>query len=86
MTEDDLKAVIMKTWAAIAPETEGQEINPDVNFRDQFDFDSMDFLNFVITLQKELGVEIAEIDYPKFSSLTGCVSYLTAKLDAAAKA
>ena len=35
----------------------------------------MDFLNFVIALHKELRVEIPEKDYPKLSTLDGCVGY-----------
>lgn len=44
--------------------------------RDQPDIDSMDFLNFVIGLHKELKVEIPEADYPKLATLDGCVNYL----------
>jgi len=81
MTEDEIKAVVLTALAKIAPETEGEEIEPDVNFRDQFDIDSIDFLNLMITLHEELGVDIQEVDYPKFSNLSGCVSYLAMILD-----
>ena len=80
MTKDEIKAVVLSVLAKIAPEIEGEEIEPDVNFRDQFDIDSIDFLNLMIALHKELGVNIPEVDYPKFSNLSGCVSYLAAKL------
>jgi acyl carrier protein len=49
-----------------------------VSFRDQLDIDSMDFLNFVIALHKELRIEIPEVDYPKLATLKGCVEHLTA--------
>jgi acyl carrier protein len=39
--------------------------------------DSMDFLNFVIALHKEFKTEIPEKDYPKLTTLDGCVAYLT---------
>lgn len=68
--------------AKIAPESAGIELKPGVNFRDQFDFDSVDFLNFPLTLARELGVDIPELDYPKVSNLNGGLSYLGAKLSA----
>ena len=38
----------------------------------------MDLLNFVIALHDTLRVEIPEADYPKLSTLDGCVDYLAA--------
>jgi acyl carrier protein len=52
------------------------QIKPQVGFREQLDIDSMDFLNFVIGLNRELGVEVPESDYSKVSTLDGCVEYL----------
>jgi acyl carrier protein len=49
---------------------------PAVAFRDQFDFDSMDTLNFAIALHRELGVEVPEADYAQLASLEKCVAYL----------
>jgi hypothetical protein len=36
----------------------------------------MDFLNFAIRLNKKLGVEVPEADYPKVASFDGCVEYV----------
>jgi acyl carrier protein len=38
----------------------------------------MDFLNFVVALHKQLGVDIPEKDYAKLATLEGCVGYLAA--------
>ena len=38
----------------------------------------MDRLNFVIALHDTLRAEIPEADYPKLSTLGGCVDYLAA--------
>ncbi len=80
MTQDEIKAVVMKTLSEIAPELEDQVIDSSVNFRDQFDFDSVDFLTFAISLQKKMSVDIPETDYPKLSSLTGCIAYFESKV------
>jgi acyl carrier protein len=50
------------------PEADLTQIKPQVSFHDQLDIDSMDFLNFAIGLNKELGVEVPEADYPKVAS------------------
>ncbi|MBE9552323.1 MAG: acyl carrier protein [Proteobacteria bacterium] len=80
MKDDEIRETVSRVLAEIAPEVEDQDIDPDVNFRDQFDFDSMDFLNFVIALNKALNVEIPEADYPKLSNLNGCISYVCKRL------
>ena len=58
------------------PEADLTQLNPTRRLRDQLDIDSMDLLNFVIGLHKELHVEIPEADYPKLATLQGCVDYL----------
>lgn len=78
MTSEQIRATVLKCLGEIAPEADLSRIRPTVNFRDQLDIDSMDFLNFVIALHQRLGVEIPERDYPKLVTLDGCVNYLTA--------
>ena len=77
MTSDaEIRSAVLRVLGEIAPEADLARIEPDVSFRDQLDIDSMDFLNFVIALHEELGVEIPEADYPKLATLDGCVAYL----------
>jgi acyl carrier protein len=76
MTRDQIEAMVLRALGSIAPEADLSRIKPDVPLRDQLDVDSMDFLNFVIGLHKELNVEIPEADYPKLATLNGCVDYL----------
>jgi acyl carrier protein len=49
-----------------APEANLSAIKPDVNFREQIDLDSMDYLNFVIAPDKEFQANIPETEYTKF--------------------
>lgn len=78
MTNEEIKNAVLRILNGIAPEADSASIKPNVALRDQLDLDSMDFLNFVIGLSKELGVEIPEADYPKMATLDGCVEYLAA--------
>ena len=79
MNRDQIKSVVLSELYSIAPELEDEDIAPDTAFRDQFDFDSMDFLNFVIGLHETLKIDIPESDYPKLLSLSGCIAYLESK-------
>ena len=76
MTTNQVKDIVLKILGEVAPEADLTSIKPDVPVRDQLDIDSVDYLNFMVGLHKELGVEVPESDYPKMSTLEGCVDYL----------
>lgn len=76
----DLSGSIHQTLRRVvhnAPE----QLDADVPFRDQFEMDSLDFLNFVLALEKEHGVKIPEVRYPRCASLAGAGAVLEALLD-----
>jgi acyl carrier protein len=75
--DDIIRNKILTVLASVAPELDPGVLDPRINFREQVDFDSLDFLNFVIGLHKIFGVDIPEGDYPKLYSLAGCVDYFT---------
>jgi acyl carrier protein len=79
MNETELSEVVKRCLFGVAPDLEGQPIDPDETFREQFEIDSMDFLNFIIALHKATGVDLPEKDYPKLETLAGCVRYLEGK-------
>jgi acyl carrier protein len=76
---DDLRATIVRVLGEVAPEADLAALRPGVAFREQLDLDSMDLLNFVVGLHGALGIEIPEADYPKLTTLDGCVEYLNAR-------
>ncbi|MEK7268792.1 MAG: phosphopantetheine-binding protein [Nitrospirota bacterium] len=76
-TQDEVKGTVLRILGQIAPEADLASLKPDVSFRDQLDIDSMDFLNFVIALHEKLHLEIPETDYPKLTTLHGCMEHLT---------
>lgn len=79
MTREEIKTIVLRILGEIAPEADLTHLKPDASFRDQLDIDSMDFLNFVIALDEELNVRIPESDYPKLSTLEGCVEHLASE-------
>jgi acyl carrier protein len=78
MTADRIRQAVFDVLGEIAPEADLAALDPQESFRDQLDIDSMDFLNFVIGIDKRLGLEIPEIDYPKLASMESCIEYLEA--------
>jgi acyl carrier protein len=79
MNQQQIEDLILRILGQIAPEAELQDIRPEVRFRDQFEFDSVDFLNFALTLQEELRLHIPEEDFPLLGTLGGCLRYLLSR-------
>lgn len=79
MTEEELRKTVIEVLCELAPDIDPDEVGPTTNLREELELDSMDFLNFVIALHERLGVDIPEADYPKLTTLDGCVSYLAEK-------
>jgi acyl carrier protein len=77
--EANLRETVLRALLDVAPDIDAATLDASVPFREQFDFDSMDHLNFVIGLHKALGIDIPEIDYPQLATLDGCVAYLARK-------
>ena len=84
MTTDEIRTTVLRVLGRIAPEADLASLAPNVEFRDQLDIDSFDFLNFVIGLHEALGVDIPEADYPRLATLEGAVAYLEDALSRAA--
>jgi acyl carrier protein len=74
-----MRQVVRQALGNVAPEADFESIDPGKDLRDQIDIDSVDFLNFVIGLHKELNVDIPDADVAKLVTLDGCVAYLTDK-------
>jgi acyl carrier protein len=80
MKREELAARLLALVTQIAPDVDPATVIPGIDFRDQFDFDSMDTLNFAIELHREFGVEVPEAEYSRLASLDKCVAYLADKV------
>ncbi|HVH26794.1 MAG TPA: acyl carrier protein [Vicinamibacterales bacterium] len=83
MTRDEIRAAVIEALTSIAPEIDSGALTGDQVLRQEFDLDSMDFLNFVIALHGRLGIDVPENDYAKLSTLDGAVEYLARRASSA---
>ena len=80
MDREQLARRVLELLTEIAPDVDAATVIPGVDFRDQFDFDSMDTLNFAIALHRELGIEVPETEYARLASLDKCLEYLAPRV------
>jgi acyl carrier protein len=80
VNEPDLRRAILDALAEVAPEAEEIEIDARQDLREQLELDSMDFLNFMIAIERSLGVTIPESDYPQVGTLADCAAYVASRL------
>ena len=78
MTATEIRAAMVESLAEIAPEADLEHLDENADLREQLDIDSFDFLNVIIGLHERTGIDVPERDYPKLTTLAGCVSYLIA--------
>jgi len=86
MNEQQLRDVVIGALTEVAPDVDPAAIDPDSDLAEQLDIDSMDFLNTVVAILEQTGIEIPERDYPKLSTLNDAVTYLVAAQKQAASA
>jgi acyl carrier protein len=75
-----LESRIVQLLVGVAPDIEPASIRRELDFRDQFDFDSMDLFNFAAAIHQSLGVDVPERDYRNLMSLDKCAAYLRDKV------
>lgn len=80
MTKQELEAVLAEALRRIAPDVDVAEIDGDGDLRQEFDIDSIDFLNLITALGKRFSLPIPEEDYPRLRSFAAIVDYLVEKV------
>lgn len=77
LTRSDARDLLARVLAEIAPEVDLQDARPDGQLQEELGLDSMDFLNLMIGIHDQTGLNVPERDYPALSTLDGAVAYLT---------
>ena len=80
MDTDSIRARVLAHLVAIAPDIDPAAIDPTLELRDQFDFDSMDRLHLATAISQEFGIDIPEQDYPQLAALQKACDYVAKRL------
>jgi len=73
----DVQKLAAESLRQIAPDIDIGDVDRRSDLRDEFDIDSLDFINLVSRLGKELNIDIPEKDYPDMVvSFDALVDYL----------
>lgn len=77
MNTEQARTHVQAVLGRIAPEAELDDVPGDVDFREELDLDSMDFLSLIEGLKEATGVDVPESDYDKVETLDGLLGYLS---------
>lgn len=76
MNDGQIRDAVLRILAEVVPGAKLDGLDPAVPFRDQIEFDSVDYVNFIFAVEKAFTLQVDEIDCPRLSSLAGCLAYL----------
>lgn len=76
LNSDGLRRLLIECIASVAPEADFGSLRADRPWREEFEIDSFDFQNILISVSKRLGIEVPESDYRKLATLDAFVRYL----------
>lgn len=80
MNTASIEEQVLAAFLQVAPDVDPTHLKREVPFRDQFDFDSMDTLNFAIGLHKQFGIDVPETQYRELASLAKATAFVAGTL------
>lgn len=83
MSLEQIGSRVLELLVSVAPDIDPASVDPALELRDQFDFDSMDRLHFAAALSKAFQIEIPEPDYAELGAVQRACGYVARKLGAA---
>ena len=75
-TRDEIRNGVVAELTSIAPEVDEADISDTELLRDQVDLDSMDWLNFLVRLNKRFAVDIPESQYASLRTVGDLTGYI----------
>ena len=82
MTAEEIKQALVQKLKSIAPDTEPQNLQPDENIRQTLGIDSFDYLQFIVALDEQFGIQTPEEDYGKIQTMKEVTDYIAARVKA----
>jgi acyl carrier protein len=74
----DTRQAVLAAIGKIAPDVDVDTLPDDVDFREEAELDSIDFLGVLNTVRDTTGIEVPETDYPQIITIAGFAEYLAA--------
>ena len=77
----DNRTIVLAAITKVAPDVDPSTLHGDVEFREQADLDSMDFIGILTAVFESTGVEVPELDYPLVTTVDAFARYLDEHAD-----
>ncbi len=71
---------LRKVFHRIAPEIDLDAIDHHADLREEADLDSVDAINLIVAIHKDLGVDIPEADYGEVATFEAMLRYVAERL------
>lgn len=78
MNSEQARTVIIEAMKHVAPEIDPATVDDGLDLTRQLDLDSMDYLQWMLEINRTTGIEIPERDYGEFMTLADATRYLAA--------
>jgi len=79
MNPSDIRRGVLDALLAIAPEVDARSLDDTRALRDQVDLDSMDWVNLLLGLHSQFGIDIPGADHARLATLRQIVGYVAAR-------
>jgi acyl carrier protein len=73
MTRTKIEEQVLGALGAVVPAAKGRALDPDALIRDQVELDSMDFLDFVLAVERRFSIDVSPTSYPQFATIAHAV-------------
>jgi len=79
MTEEEIFEQLKKLIVELL-EVEEEKIVPEASFAEDFDADSLDFIELITAVEDAFGIEIPDDDMEKMQTVQEAIDYIGAKV------
>ena len=76
----DTREIVLAAITKVAPDVDPSTLPGDVDFREEADLDSMDFIGILAAVHEATGIEVPEIDYPLITTVDAFAAYLSTRV------
>ncbi len=75
-TPEQIHVILQRELENIAPEADLGLLDNDVDIREELDIDSFDFVRYIAAVCEALEIDVPELEYIEFTSLSRAEKYL----------